>query len=165
MRWWTCVWDCNGGANPSWTAYTDRTLRALAKCMETAGAGCRAKIQLSTCSGTAGQQWLSYNGGYRNPVSGRCLDDPGSTSNNGAKLGLWDCSGSTGQKCSQPGASAPARAQRRETQHAENTSLADDGTSDQRTRAAPLTFPYLSARRTTCGSATAHTLPNERPEK
>lgn len=104
-------------------------------------------------------------GGYRNPVSGRCLDDPGSTSNNGAKAGLWDCNGDTGQKGPQPGSSAPARAQRRETQHAENTSPAADGTSDQRTGAAPLTFPYLSARRTTCSSPTAHPLPNERPEK
>ncbi|MFD9635332.1 RICIN domain-containing protein, partial [Streptomyces violascens] len=39
-----------------------------------------------------------YNGGYRNPASGRCLDNPGSSTTDGTQLVLWDCNGGSNQK-------------------------------------------------------------------
>jgi hypothetical protein len=42
--------------------------------------------------------WQPYNGGYRNPASGRCLDVPGSSRADGTQLVLWDCNGGSNQK-------------------------------------------------------------------
>jgi hypothetical protein len=50
------------------------------------------------------QVWQAYNGGYRNPVSGRCLDDPGASSTDGTQVTLYDCNGTAAQIWSKPGA-------------------------------------------------------------
>ncbi|NTW42728.1 MAG: RICIN domain-containing protein, partial [Cellulomonadaceae bacterium] len=36
--------------------------------------------------------------------SGRCMDVPGSSLANGARIQLWDCNGTNAQKWSAPGA-------------------------------------------------------------
>lgn len=33
-----------------------------------------------------------------NPVSGKCLDDPGSSTVDGTRLELWDCNGGANQQ-------------------------------------------------------------------
>ncbi|MDQ2740414.1 MAG: RICIN domain-containing protein, partial [Actinomycetota bacterium] len=42
--------------------------------------------------------------GYRNPVSGRCLDDPAASTTDGTRLELYDCNGTSAQIWSLPGA-------------------------------------------------------------
>jgi hypothetical protein len=37
-------------------------------------------------------------------VSGRCLDDPGSSTTNGTKVDLWDCNGGANQQWTLPSA-------------------------------------------------------------
>jgi hypothetical protein len=33
-----------------------------------------------------------------NPASGRCLDDPNSSTTNGTQLEIWDCNGGANQR-------------------------------------------------------------------
>ena len=37
-----------------------------------------------------------------NPVSGRCLDDPGFNTTNGTQLEIWDCNGGSNQQWAIP---------------------------------------------------------------
>ncbi|WP_107467015.1 SGNH/GDSL hydrolase family protein [Streptomyces sp. MA5143a] len=94
------TWSCGGGANQTWSAYTDGTLRSLGKCLDVSGGGTAngTKVQLWTCHGGANQVWQPYDGGYRNPASGRCLDVPGFSTSDGTQLHLWDCHGGSNQK-------------------------------------------------------------------
>ncbi len=43
-------------------------------------------------------QWLPVNGMLVNPVSGRCLDDPGFNTTSGTQLEIWDCNGGSNQQ-------------------------------------------------------------------
>jgi hypothetical protein len=48
--------------------------------------------------GQTNQQWRALaNGALVNPESGRCLDDPGSSTKPGTRLDLWDCVYSTNE--------------------------------------------------------------------
>ena len=51
-----------------------------------------------TCNGGANQQWQASNGALVNPASGKCLDDPGSSTANGTQLDLWTCNGGANQQ-------------------------------------------------------------------
>ncbi|MFF4136515.1 ricin-type beta-trefoil lectin domain protein [Streptomyces mirabilis] len=76
---------CNGFDAQQWSAHSDGTLRALGKCLDATGRGTAngTTIEVWDCNGGTNQQWQAYNGGYRNPVSGRCLDDPGASTTDG----------------------------------------------------------------------------------
>ncbi|MGC0360677.1 hypothetical protein RKD25_007966 [Streptomyces sp. SAI-124] len=63
-----------------------------------AGTANGTKIEIWDCNGGTNQQWQTYNGGYRNPVSGRCLDDPNASTTDGTQLVLWDCNGGAHQQ-------------------------------------------------------------------
>jgi hypothetical protein len=54
------------------------------------------------CNGGGNQQWLPVKGMLVNPVSGRCLDDPGFTTTNGTQLEIWDCNGGSNQQWAIP---------------------------------------------------------------
>ncbi|WP_433892644.1 AbfB domain-containing protein [Streptomyces sp. CA-111067] len=99
------LYDCNGGTNQTWTAYSDGSLHALGKCLDATGGGTAnaTRMELWDCNGGANQQWRPYNGAYRNPVSNRCLDDSGATTANSTQLELWDCNGTVAQVWSLPG--------------------------------------------------------------
>jgi hypothetical protein len=59
---------------------------------------------LFTCNGTGAQQW-SWNTStmaLMNPQSGRCLDDPSSSTTDGTQLQLFDCNASAAQQWSLP---------------------------------------------------------------
>jgi poly(hydroxyalkanoate) depolymerase family esterase len=98
------LWDCNGGANQSWTVEPDGTLRVYGKCMDITGANYSngTNIDLWDCNGGANQQWQAQNGALVNPASGKCLDDPGFNTANGTQLDLWACNGGTNQKWTIP---------------------------------------------------------------
>ncbi len=93
------IWDCNGGANQSWTVESDGTVQVLGKCMDITGASSAngTLIELWQCNGGANQQWQAQNGQLVNPATGKCLDDPGSNTANGTQLDLWTCTGGTNQ--------------------------------------------------------------------
>ena len=93
------IWDCNGGANQSWTVEPDGTLQVYGKCMDITGAnyGNGTNIELWQCNGGANQQWQASNGILVNPASGKCLDDPKSNTANGTQLDLWTCNGGANQ--------------------------------------------------------------------
>lgn len=71
-----------------------------------------ARIQQYSCNGTGSQQWeFVYAGGSAringqvvnyyylvNPQSGKCLDVEGGSTNNGARVQLWDCNSTGAQK-------------------------------------------------------------------
>ena len=94
------VWDCNGGANQSWTVASNGTVQVFGKCLDITGASTAngALIELWQCNGGANQQWQASNGALVNPVSGKCLDDPGSNTANGTQLDLWTCTGGANQQ-------------------------------------------------------------------
>src|SRR5262249_41937187 len=81
------LFTCNGSAAQSWTVPGDGTLRVAGKCMDVTSSGTAngTKIQLFDCNGTGAQQW-SVNATTKalvNPQSGRCLDDPSSSTTDG----------------------------------------------------------------------------------
>jgi O-glycosyl hydrolase len=94
------VWDCNGGANQSWTVASNGTVQVFGKCLDITGASTAngALIELWQCNGGANQQWQASNGALVNPASGKCLDDPGSNTANGTQLDLWTCNGGANQQ-------------------------------------------------------------------
>ncbi|WP_374119498.1 ricin-type beta-trefoil lectin domain protein [Streptomyces sp. RKAG290] len=59
------------------TAGSNGTLRALGKCLDATALGTAngTTAGLWDCRGETNEVWQAYNGGYRNPGSGRCLDD------------------------------------------------------------------------------------------
>ncbi len=98
------LWSCNRTKAQVFTAYPDGTLRALGGCLDATGAGTAnfTKTILWPCHGHGNQIWQVFNGGYRNPVSGRCLDDPSASTQDGRQLQLFDCNGTVAQKWSAP---------------------------------------------------------------
>ena len=49
-------------------------------------------------AGTGAQVWIAQNGGYYNPQSNRCLDNPGHSTTPGTQVHIWDCNGANAQK-------------------------------------------------------------------
>jgi Ricin-type beta-trefoil lectin domain/Putative Ig domain len=100
------IWSCNGMASQNWTFEPDGnpggagTLRINGKCLDILDRGTAngTKVQLFTCNGGANQQWLidGSAGQLFNPVSGRCLADPGGTKN-GVQLQIGNCTGKPDQ--------------------------------------------------------------------
>ena len=93
------MWDCNGGANQSWTVESNGTLQVYGKCMDITGANYNngTNIELWDCNGGGNQQWQAENGELVNPASGKCLDDPNFNTANGTQLDLWTCNGGSNQ--------------------------------------------------------------------
>ena len=63
------IWDCNGGANQSWTVASNGTVQVFGKCLDITGASTAngALIELWTCNGGANQQWQASNGDAGQP--------------------------------------------------------------------------------------------------
>jgi len=60
-------------------------------------------VQAWDCNGTGAQQWQNRaNGSLVNPQSGKCLDDPGSTTTTGTQLQIYTCNGTNAQRWSIP---------------------------------------------------------------
>ena len=89
-----------------WTTAADGTLMAGGLCLSIVGAEAGTAngtlVQLAKCAGTLDQQWVvGYDTSNRvrlvNPNSGRCLDDPNSTTTDGTQLHIWDCNNTKAQ--------------------------------------------------------------------
>ncbi|WP_433605418.1 ricin-type beta-trefoil lectin domain protein [Dactylosporangium sp. CA-139114] len=98
------IWDCNGGANQSWTYTTNRQLTVYGtKCLEVAGQSTTpgAAVQIATCTGAANQQWaINADGTVTGAQSGLCLDVTGAATANGTKVEVWTCNGGSNQSWS-----------------------------------------------------------------
>jgi len=102
----SCTSSCVTGPVLPWSLDPDGTLMAGGLCLgvvggETATANATL-VQLATCAGGLDQQWVvgydsSSNPRLVNPNSGRCLDDPGSTTTNGTQLRIYTCNNTGAQ--------------------------------------------------------------------
>ncbi|HYB51475.1 MAG TPA: RICIN domain-containing protein [Burkholderiaceae bacterium] len=104
-------YDCHSGANQQWSLESAGgagyriVSRLSGKCVgidRSAGSGITAPVLQSACGDSATEQlWSleSKRGGYviRSIISGRCLDVPGGSSVNGARLVAWKCVGGENQ--------------------------------------------------------------------
>ncbi|QQQ73978.1 PQQ-dependent sugar dehydrogenase [Saccharothrix sp. 6-C] len=96
------LWTCNSGTNQRWTV-NGSTLRALDKCMESAGTSDGSLVRLWTCNGGSAQNWAAgANGSLVHSQSGKCLDANGGSSADGTQLIIWSCHGGTNQRWTLP---------------------------------------------------------------
>jgi hypothetical protein len=96
------IWDCNGGANQTWTRTTSGELRVFADlCLDASGQGTTngTPVVTWTCNGQDNQRWtVNSNGTITGVQSGLCLDVSGAGTANGTKVQLWACTGGTNQQ-------------------------------------------------------------------
>ncbi len=76
---WIVAAPCNDSAEQNWTVETDGTIQIHGKCLDVyrERKGNNTPIDLWPCTGRGNQQWTPVNGTLVNPISGKCLDDPG----------------------------------------------------------------------------------------
>jgi hypothetical protein len=95
------IWDCNGGANQSWTLNASRELVVYGnKCLTVANqsTSAGAAVQIAACANTGSQQWnLNSNGTITGVQSGLCLDVTSAATANGTKVEIWTCTGGSNQ--------------------------------------------------------------------
>jgi hypothetical protein len=99
------IWDCNGGANQSWTRTSSNqltlTVGGSTFCLDANGQGTSpgTKVIIWPCNGGANQQWtFNSNGSITGVQSGLCLDVTGGSSADGALVELWNCTGASNQQ-------------------------------------------------------------------
>jgi GH25 family lysozyme M1 (1,4-beta-N-acetylmuramidase) len=96
------TWACNGTGYENWSV-AGGTIQIHGRCLAAQGTANRSKVVLAACTGAAGQQWREGTGASLvNLGSGRCLDDPGSSTANGVAVWIWACSGQVNQKWTLP---------------------------------------------------------------
>ncbi|MEU6298954.1 ricin-type beta-trefoil lectin domain protein [Streptomyces erythrochromogenes] len=106
------IHDCS---TPSGTAQTFQVgengeLRVAGTCVTTkaGGTAVRTLIQLNTCNGANGQQWLpTPDSGFYNPQTGLCLDLPAARTDNGTQLELSGCYGLNAERWLTTGLATP----------------------------------------------------------
>jgi alpha-galactosidase len=93
------IWDCNGGANQTWTV-NGAALQVLGKCLDSPlNAPRGTKAQIWDCNSGTNQQWnFNANGTISNRQSGLCLDVNNNATANGTTVILWTCSGAANQR-------------------------------------------------------------------
>lgn len=102
------VYACNSTGAQTFTLYPDGTIRKYGKCLDITGGvtatAAGTKIELWSCLSTndapnANQYWQAHSdGSVFNPNSGKCLDDPNSTTTNSTQVQIWTCNSSVAQK-------------------------------------------------------------------
>jgi hypothetical protein len=93
------IWDCNGGANQTWTHTAANEFRVYTNtstpmCLDDSGAGTAngTAAVIWQCTGGANQQWnVNSNGTITNVQTGLCLDVNGYGTTDGTKVQLWAC--------------------------------------------------------------------------
>lgn len=97
------IWDCNGGANQTWTPTSSGQLTVYsgADCLDAYNAGTTpgTKVDIWPCTGGANQEWsVNPNGTITGTQSGLCLDVTGGSTADGALAELWTCNGQSNQQ-------------------------------------------------------------------
>lgn len=98
------LFDCNNGANQTWTTSTSKELRVYGtKCLDVDGGGTAdgTAVTIFDCTGETNQQWnLNPDGTVTGVKSGKCLDAVGAATANGTQLQIWPCNGGANQRWS-----------------------------------------------------------------
>jgi len=82
------VGRCSRNTGPQQWTVTAGTLTQAGLCLAAGQPG----VSLATCTGAAGQRWQPYGlGQLRNPQSGKCLNDPSSSTRAGKPLKVAKC--------------------------------------------------------------------------
>ncbi|WP_433221209.1 ricin-type beta-trefoil lectin domain protein [Dactylosporangium sp. CS-047395] len=96
------LWDCNGGANQTFTSNASKRLQVYGtKCLDVNGASTAdgAAVQIWDCNSGTNQQWnVNPDGTVVGVGSGKCLDATGAGTANGTLLEIWTCNGGDNQK-------------------------------------------------------------------
>ncbi|WP_159104561.1 ricin-type beta-trefoil lectin domain protein [Plantactinospora sp. BB1] len=98
------IYDCNSGSSQIWAILGDGRVRIGGTyCLDVASYATanNSPVHLYACQAGAAtnQEWrIGPNFSLVNPVSGRCLDVPGSNTTNGTALQIHDCNGSNAQR-------------------------------------------------------------------
>ncbi|MBE1497652.1 alpha-galactosidase [Amycolatopsis lexingtonensis] len=98
------IWDCDGGANQSWTFTSAGELQAGGLCLDASEGGTTAGTKLIawTCHGGANQKFkLNPDGSITGTQTGLCVDvtggDKPAGNVNGTQLELWGCNDDANQ--------------------------------------------------------------------
>lgn len=101
------IWDCNGGANQTWTRTSGSQLTVYSgssqMCLDDYGSGTAngTKADIWGCTGASNQQWnINSNGTITSASSGLCLDVNGGATADGTLVQLWSCDGGSNQQWS-----------------------------------------------------------------
>ncbi|MFC8850771.1 MULTISPECIES: arabinofuranosidase catalytic domain-containing protein [unclassified Micromonospora] len=102
----TQLWDCQDGANQTWTWTSSRQFMVYGnKCLDASGQGTAngTPAIIWDCNGQSNQQWnVNANGTITGVHSGLCLDASGYGTANGTRVHLWACHGGTNQQWTSP---------------------------------------------------------------
>ena len=94
------IYTCNNTGAQQWTVESNGTLQVLGGCMDVTQSGTAngTLVQYYQCNNTGAQQWTAQpNGELVNPESGKCLDDPGSSTTLSTQLDISTCTGGSNQ--------------------------------------------------------------------
>jgi RHS repeat-associated protein len=95
------IYTCNQSGAQAWTVNPDGTLQVLGNCLDVSGNGTalHTLVVLEPCSAsTPGEIWhAGQHGSWVNPNSGKCLDDPASTTTPGTQVQIYTCNGTSAQ--------------------------------------------------------------------
>jgi hypothetical protein len=98
----TQIWDCDGGADQTFTPTTAGELRVNGgQCLQARGQGTTAgtAVEIWDCNGSDSQKWMLSNDATVVGVPSRlCLDVNGQATANGTRVQLWTCNGGANQK-------------------------------------------------------------------
>jgi predicted alpha-1,6-mannanase (GH76 family) len=99
------IWGCNSTNAQSWTVGSGNTLRVMGGCAAVTGGGTGngTLIEWEPCDGGGAQVWQPQpDGALLNPQSGKCLDDPDSSTTAGTQLQIYTCDATTAQNWTIP---------------------------------------------------------------
>ncbi|HTI27958.1 MAG TPA: arabinofuranosidase catalytic domain-containing protein, partial [Kutzneria sp.] len=97
------IWDCNGGANQTWTRTASGQLAVYSgsttMCATAANTTSGSPVAIQPCGSATSQQWhVNDDGTITGAQSGLCLDVSGNSTANGAKVQLWTCNHGSNQQ-------------------------------------------------------------------
>jgi hypothetical protein len=99
------LWSCNGSAAQNWTYASDELVHN-GRCLTDPGSGGNGtRLILSGCSATNNHRWIHQPGGeYVLAARGGtlCLNDPGSSTQNGTQLNIYTCKNTANQHWTLP---------------------------------------------------------------
>ena len=105
------LYDCNGGANQSWTLTPQGQLQVYgSKCLDVKDAGTAdgTAVQIWDCNNGGNQQWtVNADGSIVNTGSGKCLDATSLGTANNTPLEIWTCNNGDNQQWDRGSISAP----------------------------------------------------------
>jgi serine/threonine protein kinase len=95
------MWPCSAAPSQVWRWAPDGTLQSQGRCLDLRDGSTQdgTTVQLATCDGSSGQQWIFTPGrDVVNPRSDKCLDIRNTNPADRARLQVWACRGTPNQK-------------------------------------------------------------------